>query len=174
MFSFALYFWWMGSHPWFLFPGFFSSLFEAPSSFSVFSANQVERGEEEGSEFSTLMIQERVFQEPMGPFHTPLSLQSYSSDVKVCNPLVGQVHVNSFTTQEWSMINSEHYLYIAYSKLHIIVALQWSQNVLLTWQAKDKFHFHMETSSTSPLCSVCMHQPLFVSSIYSQKSYMKN
>jgi len=46
------------------------------------------------------------------------------SDVIVYNPLVGQVHVYTFTTQEWSMINSEHYLYIAYSKLHVIVALQ--------------------------------------------------
>ncbi len=38
----------------------------------------------------------------------PLSLQSYVSDMMVCNPLVRQVHVHSFTTQEWSMINSEH------------------------------------------------------------------
>jgi hypothetical protein len=60
----------------------------------------------------------------MAIFHTPLSLQSYVSDVIVYNPLVGQVHVDTFTTQEWSMINSEHYLYIAYSKLHVIVALQ--------------------------------------------------
>jgi len=57
----------------------------------------------------------------MAVFHTPLSLQSYVSDVIVYNPLVGQVHVY---TQEWSMINNEHYLYIAYSKLHVIVVLQ--------------------------------------------------
>jgi len=55
-------------------------------------------------------------------FHTPLSLQSYVSDVIIYNPLVGQVHVYTFTTQEWSMINSEHYLYIACSKLHVTVA----------------------------------------------------
>jgi len=60
----------------------------------------------------------------MAVFHTPLSLQSYVSDVIFYNPLVGQIHVDTFTTQEWSMINSEHCLYIAYSKLHVIVALQ--------------------------------------------------
>jgi hypothetical protein len=38
----------------------------------------------------------------------PLSLQSYASDMMVCNPLVRQVHVHSFPTQEWSMINSQH------------------------------------------------------------------
>jgi len=60
----------------------------------------------------------------MAVFHTPLSLQSYVSDVIGYDPLVGQVHVYTFPTQEWSMINSEHYLYIAYSKVHVIVALQ--------------------------------------------------
>jgi hypothetical protein len=60
----------------------------------------------------------------MAVFYAPISLQSYVSDVIVYNPLVGQVHVYIFTTQEWSMINSEHYLYIAYSKLHVIVAPQ--------------------------------------------------
>jgi hypothetical protein len=55
----------------------------------------------------------------MSVFHTSISLQSYVSDVIVYNPLVGQVHVYTFTTQEWAMINSEHYLYIACSKLRI-------------------------------------------------------
>jgi hypothetical protein len=55
-------------------------------------------------------------------------------DVIVYNPLVGQVHVY---TQECSMINSEHYLYIAYSKLHVIVVLQWRQIVFLTRQVKN-------------------------------------
>ncbi len=94
-----------------------------------------------GSEFSTL-IQERVFQEPwrkgsLGLFHTPLSLQSYASDVMVCNPLVRQVHVYSFMTQEWFMINIEHYIYNAYSKLHIIVALHWSQKCASNLAIKD-------------------------------------
>jgi hypothetical protein len=40
----GLYFWWTGSHHWFLYTDFFSSLSEAPISFSVFSANQVASG----------------------------------------------------------------------------------------------------------------------------------
>jgi hypothetical protein len=38
----------------------------------------------------------------------PLSLQSYASDVMVCNPLVKQILVHNFTTQKLSMINNEH------------------------------------------------------------------
>jgi hypothetical protein len=81
----------------------------------------------------------------MAIFHTPLSLQSYASDVIVYNPLVRQVHVYIFTTQEWSMINSEHYLYIPYSKLHVIVALQGRQNVFLTRQVENECPFSCGT-----------------------------
>jgi len=48
----------------FLFTGFFSSLVKAPSSVSVFLQIKWSLGGERGSEISTLMIKECVFQEP--------------------------------------------------------------------------------------------------------------
>jgi hypothetical protein len=47
----------------FLFTGFLSSLSEAPSSFSIFLQIK-QKGGEGASEFSTLMIKKRLFQEP--------------------------------------------------------------------------------------------------------------
>jgi hypothetical protein len=52
----------MGSYPLFFIYRFFVFTIQGPKQFQCFSANQAEVGV--GSEFSTLMIQERVFQEP--------------------------------------------------------------------------------------------------------------
>jgi hypothetical protein len=103
-----------------------------------------------------------------------LSLQSSVSEVIVYNPLVGQVHVSTFTTQECSMINSQHYLYIAYGKLHVIVALQWRQNVFLTRQIKNVCPFSCGAMANFWFLP-CMHVSASFSwlYIYSQKAIWK-